>query len=172
MSFPNPQAGAESGSAPAAVARGFVLGTDEGDAFWWLGSLTLNKVMGDRTQGGVDIVDHRVPAGYAPPLHVHSRQDEVFYIIDGHFSVRCGDEQWPAEPGSLVFLPRQVPHGFIVSEAGPGRTLLINTPSGFADVVSELGERTRNLLLPGPDVSLPDPGRVAAVSEAHGIHGV
>lgn len=169
MSFQDPPAGA--GPDPTA-ARGFVLGPDEGDAYWWLGSLTVHKLVGSRTRGGLDIVDHRIPAGYAPPPHVHTGQDEVFYILDGQFEVRCGDEHWQAGPGSLVFLPRQVPHGFSVSAAGPGRTLLINAPAGFADVVTELGEHTRELVLPGPDAAMPDPARITAVTEAHGIHGV
>ena len=77
----------------------------------------------------MSIVDHRVPAGYAPPAH-HHHDDETFYILDGDFSVRCGDQSWQVGPGSLVFLPRNVPHGFVVSDAGPGRTLLITAPGG------------------------------------------
>ena len=157
-------------SASTGPPRGFVLGPDDGEAYWWLGSLTLSKVTPDATGGAMDIVDHRVPAGYAPPPHIHSAQDEVFYVIEGTFAVRCGDQTWEAGPGSLVFLPRQVPHSFVVSDDGPGRTLLINAPAGFADVIAELGERTSQLVLPGPDVEVPDPQRIAEVSEAHGIH--
>lgn len=166
MSFPSDDAAP---TTPGA-SRGFVLRADEGEAFWWLGSLTLNKVTRHVTGGDLDIVDHRVPAGYAPPLHVHRHQDEVFYVIDGTFAVHCGDQDWAAGPGSLVFLPRQVPHGFVVSEDGPGRTLLINAPAGFSDVITELGTRTGDLVLPGQDVPLPDPDRVTAVSERHGIY--
>lgn len=109
-----------------------------------------------------------MPAGYAPPAHQH-RDDEVFYVLDGEFAVRCGTQAWQAGPGSLVFLPRDVPHGFTVSQAAPGRTLLITAPGGFDEVVSELGTPTSTLELPGPDVALPDPARVAAVATAHGI---
>ena len=102
----------------------------------------------------MDIVDHRVPAGYAPPPHVHSDQDEVFYIISGQFDVRCGEQRWEAGPGDLVFLPRRVPHSFVVSGDEPGRTLLINAPAGFAEVIVELGQATTELKIPG-DESLP-----------------
>ncbi len=164
MSFP-----AAPESAAPTPAEGFVLGPDEGEPVWWLGSLNLVKVPGSATHGGLDIVDHRVPAGYAPPRHVHADQDEVFLVLDGAFTVVCGDRTWQAHPGSLVFLPRGVPHGFAVSGDGPGRTLLINAPAGFADVVRELGEPASGLVLPGPDVAVPDPERIAAVSAAHGI---
>lgn len=152
------------------VARGFVLASDEGDPYHWLGSLTISKVRGASTAGGLDVVDHRVPAGFAPPLHVHRGQDEVFYVIDGLFTIRCGDQTWQAGPGSLAFLPRDVPHGFTVSDDGPGRTLLLNAPAGFADLVEDLGVPAPRLGLPGPDVPVPEPGRAQALAEAHGIH--
>ena len=151
-------------------ARGFVLGSDEGGAYHWLGSLSITKVVGSSTTGRLDIVDHRIPAGYAPPLHVHRGQDEIFVIIDGRFTIRCGDQTWQAGPGSLAFLPRDVPHGYTVSDDGPGRTLLVNAPSGFADLIQELGTPAQQLALPGPDVPMPDPARAKAITEAHGIH--
>jgi mannose-6-phosphate isomerase-like protein (cupin superfamily) len=164
MSFPPvPDAGA------GEPRQGFVVRPDEGDAYWWLGSLTLAKLRGADTSQGMDIVDHRVPAGYAPPPHVHSDQDEVFYVISGQFDVRCGDQRWDAGAGTLVFLPRRVPHSFVVTGDAPGRTLLINAPAGFADVVAELGQATTELAIPSPDIEVPGPERIAAVSEAHGI---
>ncbi len=167
MSFPDRPGQPSTG---ATRSQGFVLGPDEGDAFLWLGSLSVTKLHGAETHQGMDIVDHRVPSGYAPPTHVHESSDEVFYVIDGHFDVHCGEQRWQAGPGSLVFLPRQIPHGFTVSGDGPARTLLINAPAGFAEVISELGTRTDKLTLPGPDVGNPAPDRIEAVSAAHGIH--
>jgi quercetin dioxygenase-like cupin family protein len=168
MSFPSTKSDATSRNA---VGKGFVLGPDDGDAYWWLGSLTLNKVTRASTDGNLDIVDHRVPAGYAPPPHIHRDQDEIFYVIDGQFAVRCGDDHWQAGPGSLVFLPRGVAHGFTLSDDAPGRTLLINAPAGFADLISELGQSTTELVIPGPDVAMPSPEHAGEVSEKHGIFG-
>jgi mannose-6-phosphate isomerase-like protein (cupin superfamily) len=149
--------------------HGFVLGPDDGDAYHWLGSLTLNKVTRAHTRGDVDIVDHRVPPAYAPPVHVHRDQDEVFFIIEGELDVTCGTDAWHAGPGSLVFLPRGVAHGFAVTGTTGARTLLINAPAGFADVISELGSPANGLTLPGSDAPMPDPQRIGEVSRAHGI---
>lgn len=157
-----------SGSATAG-GRGFVVGPDDGDGYYWLGTLTLTKVMRDATGGRLDIVDHRVPAGYAPPKHVHRDQDEVFFLLDGTLQLTCGDDEWHVSPGSLVFLPRGVPHGFVASADRPARTLLINAPAGFADVIVELGTPTTALTLPGADVPTPTPDTVATVSARHGI---
>lgn len=169
MSFPTGEPDAIRSSRPSADARGFVLGPDAGDPYWWLGTLSLVKLHGRRTAGGLDIVEHRVSSGYSPPPHVHEAQDEVFYVIGGRFAVTCGDQQWTAGPGSLVFLPRGVPHGFTVDGDG-GRTLLLNTPAGFADLITDLGQPATSLELPPPDLALPDPARIAAASQALGIH--
>jgi quercetin dioxygenase-like cupin family protein len=146
---------------------GFVLSEDEGEAFWFLNTVTINKVGGEHTDGNVAIVDHRVPAGFAPPPHVHHGVDEAFYILEGDFEGFCGDMQWRAGPGSLVFLPRDVPHGFTVSDAAPGRALLVLAPAGFERFVAALGESTTDLTLPDP--SPPDVTRVIELAAAHGI---
>ncbi len=155
----------------ASVSTGFMLSQDEGDAYFWLGSLSINKLLSSTTQGKLSIVDHRVPAGYAPHPHQHL-DDEAFFIIDGQFAVRCGDQSWQAGPGSLVYLPAGIPHGFVVSDDGPGRTLLITAPGGFDEVISGLGTPTSSRSLPGKDVAMPDGGQIDAVLSAHGISNV
>ena len=89
----------------ASARSGFVLTEDGGNAFWFLNTLTINKIESEHTHGGFTIVDHRVPAGFAPPPHVHAGVDEAFYILDGEFEGFCGDTQWRAGPGAVVFLP-------------------------------------------------------------------
>lgn len=152
----------------AGANRGAVFGPEEGDAYWWLGSLTINKVVG----GGMTFVDHLVPPGYSPPLHIHLHQDEVFVITEGRFTMTCGEDTWQAEPGSLVFLPRGVPHRFVVSGDGPGRALIVTAPGGFAELVADIGQPADQLTLPGPDVPMPAPEQIEAASEAHGIQTV
>jgi len=157
---------------PGRTGHGFVLGPDQGDAYDWLGSLTLTKVLGADTTGRLDVVDHRVPAGYAPPKHLHRDADEVFYLLEGTLDVTCGEDSWQVGPGSVVFLPRGVPHGFVAGPDGPARTLLINAGAGFGDVIVELGTRTDRLELPGEDVPLPGPELIGAVSARYGIEQV
>lgn len=153
------------GRTPA--GEGFVLATDEGQAFWFFNTLTINKVGDHDTRGKLSIVDHRAPAGFAPPPHIHRGTDEVLYILEGQFEGFCGEQPWQATPGSLVFLPRDVPHGFQVSDAGLGRALVILAPGGFDRFVAELGEPAAQLVLPDPVP--PDPARVVEVAAAHGI---
>ena len=67
----------------APTGNGLVLTADEGQAFWFLNTLTISKVEGIDTRGGFSVLDHRCPAGYAPPPHIHRGTDEAFYVLDG-----------------------------------------------------------------------------------------
>ena len=98
-------------------ASGFVVAADEGQPFWFLNTLTITKVGSDQCGGQLSIVDHRVPPGFAPPPHIHHHSDEALLILDGQLDGFCGNHQWRAGPGSLVFMPRAIPHGFAVSDA-------------------------------------------------------
>ncbi len=146
---------------------GFVMAPDEGQAFWFLNTLTINKVRSDDSQGQLSIVDHRVPAGFAPPPHIHQASDEALLVLDGEFEGFCGDQAWRAGPGSLVYLPHGIPHGFTVSAAGPGRIIVVVSPGGFDQFVAAVGEPARDLRLPEPIP--PDPALITQLAAAHGI---
>jgi quercetin dioxygenase-like cupin family protein len=146
---------------------GFVMAADEGQAFWFLNTLTINKVRSDDSQGQLSIVDHRVPAGFAPPPHIHQASDEALLVLDGQFEGFCGDQAWRAGPGSLVYLPHGIPHGFTVSAAGPGRIIVVVSPGGFDQFVAAVGEPAPDLRLPEPIP--PDPALITQLAAAHGI---
>ena len=146
---------------------GFVMAADEGQAFWFVNTLTINKVGSDDSQGQLSIVDHRVPPGFAPPPHIHQASDEALLVLDGEFEGFCGDQAWRAGPGSLVFLPRAIPHGFTVSDAGPGRIIVVVSPGGFDQFVAAAGQPAQALRLPEPVP--PDPALLTQLAAAHGI---
>jgi mannose-6-phosphate isomerase-like protein (cupin superfamily) len=87
------------------------------------------------TGGALSVFETSIEAG--PPLHVHDREDECFYILDGELSVRCGGEVFDAGAGSFVFLPRGRPHRFW-APARPARLLLIVAPGGIEDYFAEI----------------------------------
>jgi len=86
------------------------------------------------TGGAVSIFETSIGAG--PPLHVHDREDECFYVLDGALSVRCGDDAFDAAAGSFVFLRRGRPHRFWA--AGLSARLLIAVPGGIEDYFAEI----------------------------------
>lgn len=77
---------------------GYVKTADEGQAFWFLNTLTIIKVGSDDSQAHLSVLEHRVPPGFAPPPHVHLHSDEAFLIQDGEYAVFCGDQAWTAGP--------------------------------------------------------------------------
>ena len=87
------------------------------------------------TGGALSVFETTIGTG--PPLHVHDREDECFYVLDGALSIRCGDEAFNASAGSFVFLPRGRPHRFW-APARPARLLLIVAPGGIEDYFAEI----------------------------------
>ena len=79
---------------------GFVAAPDEGQAFWFLKTLTITKVSSGDSQGRLSIAGHRVPPGFAPPPYIHHHSDQAFYILDGDFAGFCGDQHWRPGPAA------------------------------------------------------------------------
>jgi mannose-6-phosphate isomerase-like protein (cupin superfamily) len=140
---------------------------DEGDAYWFLGSLATMKATGAETRGALTVVEFVNPPGFAPPLHRHLAEDELFYVLSGTAEFRCDGAAFEAGPGDLVLLPVGLPHTFLVGEAEPLRCLQITTPSGFEAFTAEVGEpaTTRHLPEPGPI----DPASLGHAAARHGI---
>jgi mannose-6-phosphate isomerase-like protein (cupin superfamily) len=87
------------------------------------------------TGGALSVLETTIEAG--PPLHVHDREDECFYVLAGEVSVRCGGDAFAAAAGSFVFLPRGRPHQFRATEQS-ARLLLIAVPGGVEDYFRQI----------------------------------
>jgi quercetin dioxygenase-like cupin family protein len=109
---------------------GATASTEREDAFWWQGSLMRIKARAETTNGALGLVDAQFYRGFGPPLHVHSREDEAMYVLEGEIRFRQGDDEFVAGPGSWVWQPRGVPHAFKV-ESDAARALVIVSPGGF-----------------------------------------
>ena len=80
------------------------------DAILGIGySLLVNA---EQTGGAYELMKFTVPGDFGPPPHIHRREDECFYVVDGCFDVMVGDETVTAEAGTYIHLPRGVPHSF------------------------------------------------------------
>src|SRR5919107_970200 len=116
------------GDTTAATAPAVVLGPGEGTPVWFLGNLMVVKATARSTNGAYGLLESLVAAGASPPLHVHHREDESFWVLEGEATFICGDQRFRASPGSFVFLPRGVPHTFVVESSTPARWLTLLTP--------------------------------------------
>jgi quercetin dioxygenase-like cupin family protein len=86
----------------------------------------------DKTDGSFALLDMQLPRGAEPPRHVHTREDETFYLLEGNITFHIGDEVIHAQAGQTVFAPRQVPHHFHI-ESEAVRFLTLITPGQFAE---------------------------------------
>ncbi len=81
----------------------------------------------EQTGGAVAIVDMTVPRGAEPPPHLHTREDEMFYVLEGEVNFTIGGNVTEAKAGASVFAPRQVPHQFNI-QTPTARFLVVITP--------------------------------------------
>jgi quercetin dioxygenase-like cupin family protein len=130
------------------TSRTFELGEGEGEARWWMGGLATVKATGKETDGRYTLIEIFEPEGEGP-LHVHHREDEGFYIIEGELTFQIGEETIKASPGSFVFGPKDVPHTYTV-DSGPAKLLFILSPPGFEECVYATSEPAKERTLPPP----------------------
>jgi quercetin dioxygenase-like cupin family protein len=126
--------------------KAFVLKEGEGQARWWLGGLVTVKATGKETDGHYALVEVLDPEG-PQPLHVHHREDEGFWILEGEVTFEVGEETIKASPGSFVFGPKDIPHRYTV-ESGPARMLFVISPAGFEELIYATSEPANELTLP------------------------
>jgi quercetin dioxygenase-like cupin family protein len=138
---------------------------DEGEAIWWFDCLAVIKATAADTGGRMSIVEVTEAPGAEAPLHVHKRDDEAFWILEGDVTIEVGDTTIECHAGDYAFGPHGIPHRYSVGDAGC-RMLFILLPGGFEDLVREMGRPAESRTLPPP--SEPDFANVAAVAEAHG----
>lgn len=140
--------------------RPYVLHEDEGEALWFLGNLVTMKVTGEQTRGQLTVAEFVNPADFAPPLHRHLVEDELFYVLSGTADFLCDGRVFGAGPGDFVMLPVGLPHSFVVGAGEPLRVLQITTPSGFEGFARAAGA-------PATSRCLPDPGPIDPVALGH-----
>jgi quercetin dioxygenase-like cupin family protein len=77
----------------------------------------------------VAIVEYTTLRGEEPPEHTHDTEDEIFYVLQGALTFRCGAESFEAGDGGFVFLPRGISHGYTIRSDGRARLLVVTSPA-------------------------------------------
>jgi quercetin dioxygenase-like cupin family protein len=144
------------------------LGPGEGEALWFFGCLTTLKATGEQTGDRLALTDNFAPRGAGSPLHVHHREAEWFYVIEGELTLWVGGETIVAPAGSFVYGPQDIPHTFVVSSE-TARFLLGVNPAGFEGFTRALAEPAARLEIPPPASGAPDMERIAAAAASFGI---
>ena len=136
--------------------------SDEGEAYWFFGNLAVIKTTADDTAGQLTVVEITAPPGLEVPLHVHRRDDEAFWILEGDVTFEVGGNAIEAHAGDYVFGPRDIPHRYTVGHDGC-RMLFITVPGGLEDLIRDTSESAPSRTVPPPPEP-PDPAEMERLS--------
>ncbi len=114
------------------------------------------------TSGLLTVLELENESMHGPALHVHQREDELWYVLEGKFRFMVGDEHYRLSKGGMAFGPRGTPHCFQNIGDGPGRLLIICTPAGVERFFEAFAARRSS---PGPT----DPEYLAEIGHVHGV---
>jgi mannose-6-phosphate isomerase-like protein (cupin superfamily) len=117
-----------------------VLETGQGESFWLLGDFYAVKTSSEQTRGAYSIIEIESFPGNGPPAHIHRKEDECFYVVEGAFSVILGDRAFDVADGDFVRIPKDTPHTYKNVGAIPGKMLVILSPGGLERMWAQLGQ--------------------------------
>jgi quercetin dioxygenase-like cupin family protein len=120
------------------------------------GSKVIEHAGGADTNGAVTLLEFVVAPGYpTPPPHVHEREDELTYVIEGALEVEVGGDTRVVRAGETVLKPRGIPHAFRVHSDSGARFLEVLTPAGFEGYFREIADALERGIAPTPELTGP-----------------
>ena len=145
ISSPSAETGAANMLPPESI--GFGRGQQSLDQSVWYGALMTFLATGEDTHGQFALIEAVGRRGNVPPPHIHHREDEIFYVLEGEIVFSVADRTIKGTPGTMIFLPRDVRHSFTI-ESEQYRMLILVTPAGFEAWFREFS-------VPAPAMTLP-----------------
>ena len=118
---------------------GYTLPAGEGERIWIVGDTMTLKATSERTDGSLVLLENLTAPDGGPPPHIHEREDEFFYVLDGAFEIRIGDATHAVGPGGFAFVPRGTVHCFRNTTEAPARILVGFTPGAIDGFFREAG---------------------------------
>jgi quercetin dioxygenase-like cupin family protein len=98
------------------------------------------KLTADDTAGTLSAFELSVLPQTGPPLHVHHREDEWYYVLSGDFIFKAGGEEHRMATGASIWLPREIPHVWANTSSAEAKLILICQPAGFEKFFEEIGK--------------------------------
>ena len=126
-------------------------------------------VTGEETGGALAMMDFHVPVNHGPPPHVHSREDETFYVLAGEFEFTVGGQTQCLVTGQSLVAPRHVPHAFRNVGASAGRMIVVVTPAGLEKFFAEVGVPLPSADSPPLEPTAADLARLMEAAPRYGL---
>jgi quercetin dioxygenase-like cupin family protein len=154
--------------------RLFAMNTDlcragEGRSIWVAGDLYTIKAAGEDTSGAFALIEVRTFPGGGTPPHLHHREDEAFYVLEGEYEFHADGRSFTAGPGDWVTLARGSLHYFKNPGPASARMLVVATPAGlekfFLEACREATDRSPEAGIPTPE----EIERLLALAPKYGI---
>ena len=121
--------------------------TEDGKKWNIFGVRITGKILSNKTNGDYSVIVTETPPNGGPPMHVHSKEDELFYILKGNYIFNFGDKKIHVSRGDLIRLPRGVPHSFVNVDSITGITMNTITPGGFEYFFDDIAVASENKIL-------------------------
>ena len=147
---------------------GYAAPAGEGERLWIVGDTMTLMATAARTGGSLTLLENLTAPGGGPPPHVHTREDEFFYVLDGTFEIRIGDDVHALGPGGFAFVPRGTAHNFRNTADTASRILVGFSPGGMDGFLRDSG---RPAVDDGPAPPLDDDeiARTTAAARRYGV---
>jgi quercetin dioxygenase-like cupin family protein len=158
-------------TAQALTATGHAVAAGEGERIWIVGDTMTLKATGESTDGSLVLLEILAAPGGGPPPHVHTREDEFWYVLEGTFEIRLGEDVHPLGRGGFAYAPRGIVHNFRNTAEAPGRILVGFTPGGMEGFFRESGRRATDDGQ-APPVDQDEIARTMAAAPKYGVEAV
>jgi quercetin dioxygenase-like cupin family protein len=136
------------GEQQASTPRAYKRAPELSNSTWYKGMLHSHMAGSADNNGAFDFVISTIRRGTEPPPHVHSREDELFYLFSGEMKVYVDGEVFTVKAGECVFLPRHKPHAWVITSEAI-HTMMLATPGGFAAAIVKMGSPAERMEIPG-----------------------
>ena len=142
---------------------------DRGEPRWFLGTAIKFLVSAGEGNDGLCVVEHHMPHGDAPPLHLHHHEDEVFVVLYGTLRLEVGGHTQFLHTGDAAVAPKGVPHSYVVESDG-ARVMTITRGHDFESMLRSVSRPANR---PGlPPQAAPDADTMAKLVEACRQNGI
>jgi quercetin dioxygenase-like cupin family protein len=153
------------------IPTGYSLPAGEGERIWIVGDTMTLKATAPATDGRLLLLENLTAPGGGPPPHIHTREDEFFYVLDGTFEIRIGDDLHTLGAGGFAFVPRGTVHNFRNTGERPARILVGFTPAGMEGFFRESGRPVTDDG-PAPPLDEEEIARTIAAAQTYGLRSV
>src|SRR5215831_675453 len=145
------------------------VGPGEGEAFSAVGDVYRVLASGRQTADVYALSEVRVSPNNGPPPHIHSREDESFFVLEGEVEFQVGDEKITGRPGTFIQAPRGIAHSFKNNTQLPARILVFVTPAGFENFVNEFARPVASFDSPAIPATKDEVDKLLAAAPKYGL---